>query len=665
MSCKLISDVIHGSIEFSDFESFLMRHTLVNRLHKILQDSTAFLVYPCNRTSRFEHSLGTMHCASNMLINAFSNSDAKTLKDVIQEIDNTILKKCRSSDSYKDVELHLSSMQDVRYQQQFYSIIRTDLETRSLDKENLIETLYVHKSFVDHLYNVLGADFSNRHMMCIFNGSHCKDENENYKKLFLLILQAVRIYGFLHDVGHLPFSHIFEGALGNLHWEKTDPVPPAKDNSDLISQIYNLDLKKELHEEISCRIMDFIITEAANNELKSFKLTKSSAHIYRSHVLIILNMVLKEIVKCEKKSVFEPFHKIVDGNIDADRIDFSMRQLHSSGHHVGTEDCNRVIKMLRIVKDNSSASYLLTPAIQSIYSLEAIYRNRFTLYKSVVNHHAVKRTDCVLQSAIEEMLLQDNATSPVQETHGFGISTMADVLKTVFTILSTDSSSTELLSAMYKYSQINDQWLMSKLNQKFIEIFIKGSGIKDSCLFNFLEELFHNTRVFKSLWKRSEEYNAFMEDLGKALKDSVNNGEVNSTSMLSQAQRCINDLAMPELSKEGIFLFNRKLQRLLTKKTGMTCLISPLKLKSGIDINQKIFNDSQPSKLVTFSKVSKLPVQLDSDVETSIRFFVFYHDREQTELDREAIVKLLVECIISMKKDAKTLKKKKKREANV
>jgi uncharacterized protein len=75
MSLKLIYDNYHGNIEFSEFESLLFRNSLINRLHQILQNSTAYLVYPCCKTSRFEHSIGVMNYASHMFQNGINNSD--------------------------------------------------------------------------------------------------------------------------------------------------------------------------------------------------------------------------------------------------------------------------------------------------------------------------------------------------------------------------------------------------------------------------------------------------------------------------------------------------------------------------------------------------------------------------------------------------------------
>ena len=72
---KIIYDIIHGNIEYSNFEGILLKNPIVNRLHQILQNSTAYRVYPNLKTSRFEHSLGVMNYSGKMYRFGLLNSD--------------------------------------------------------------------------------------------------------------------------------------------------------------------------------------------------------------------------------------------------------------------------------------------------------------------------------------------------------------------------------------------------------------------------------------------------------------------------------------------------------------------------------------------------------------------------------------------------------------
>ena len=66
MAIKLIKDPIVGNITFSLIEDKILSSSLFNRLHYVLQNSCAYLVYPANKTSRFIHSLGTMKYVTDL-----------------------------------------------------------------------------------------------------------------------------------------------------------------------------------------------------------------------------------------------------------------------------------------------------------------------------------------------------------------------------------------------------------------------------------------------------------------------------------------------------------------------------------------------------------------------------------------------------------------------
>lgn len=59
-----IKDPLHGTIELNELESRIIDTKDFQRLRRIKQLATTYLVYPGANHSRFEHSLGTLHLAS-------------------------------------------------------------------------------------------------------------------------------------------------------------------------------------------------------------------------------------------------------------------------------------------------------------------------------------------------------------------------------------------------------------------------------------------------------------------------------------------------------------------------------------------------------------------------------------------------------------------------
>lgn len=79
---KIIRDCIHGYIQLTETEFELIQLPALNRLHYIKQNSTAYLVFPCAKSTRFEHSLGVMHIASKMINQILLSTSPEILQDL-------------------------------------------------------------------------------------------------------------------------------------------------------------------------------------------------------------------------------------------------------------------------------------------------------------------------------------------------------------------------------------------------------------------------------------------------------------------------------------------------------------------------------------------------------------------------------------------------------
>ncbi|MBI3979119.1 MAG: hypothetical protein HY331_13120 [Chloroflexi bacterium] len=61
-----VRDPIHGFISFDEWERDIINHPIVQRLRRIRQLAFTEFVYPGACHTRFEHSLGVMHVASQL-----------------------------------------------------------------------------------------------------------------------------------------------------------------------------------------------------------------------------------------------------------------------------------------------------------------------------------------------------------------------------------------------------------------------------------------------------------------------------------------------------------------------------------------------------------------------------------------------------------------------
>lgn len=76
---KLIRDSIHGNLYLNDFEIKLVDTPQMQRLRRIKQLGFTYLVYPGANHSRFEHSIGTLHIASQIADNIELKKDEKDM----------------------------------------------------------------------------------------------------------------------------------------------------------------------------------------------------------------------------------------------------------------------------------------------------------------------------------------------------------------------------------------------------------------------------------------------------------------------------------------------------------------------------------------------------------------------------------------------------------
>lgn len=105
MACEVI-DVIHGHVRLTKIERSIIDHQYFQRLRRIKQLGLLNLVFPSANHTRFEHSLGAMHLASNffkaLLLNTTQIADKYGGSDGFPEI----RKRCKYAKKHlKELEL--------------------------------------------------------------------------------------------------------------------------------------------------------------------------------------------------------------------------------------------------------------------------------------------------------------------------------------------------------------------------------------------------------------------------------------------------------------------------------------------------------------------------------------------------------------------------------
>ena len=240
-----IIDPIHDFIRVYDYELPIIDNPLFQRLRRIRQLSGAHLIYPAAQHSRFEHSLGVMHIASQA-------------------------------------------------------------------------------GFALNEKGYLNSDD----------------------------IQVLRLAGLLHDIGHGPFSHLFEEIIQG---------------------------KKISHEDYGKKII-------LNSEIGDV-LTKTGFD----------KKLITKIAFGESK--FQYLNEIVSGALSADMMDYLLRDGYFTGAEHAKIDHKRITQSLDIHKKK------LALERSALYSFESMMHSRYQMFKAVYFHKTVRAAEVML---IEALRLSDD-----------------------------------------------------------------------------------------------------------------------------------------------------------------------------------------------------------------------------------------------------------------
>lgn len=162
-------------------------------------------------------------------------------------------------------------------------------------------------------------------------------------------IQELRVASLLHDIGHGPFSHLFEEAL---------KVTGNKNHETIGAEII---CKTELSDILS-----------------------DSGYSPKS---------VSEISFGNSKVKFK--NEIISGSLSADLMDYLPRDGFFTGVEYGKVDYNRIINSFRVT-DNES----LALDISSFYSFESMMISRFEMFRAVYFHKTVRSAEVMLLHSI-------------------------------------------------------------------------------------------------------------------------------------------------------------------------------------------------------------------------------------------------------------------------
>lgn len=196
-------------------------------------------------------------------------------------------------------------------------------------------------------------------------------------------VEVTRLYALLHDIGHLPLSHLFEIAVEA--WTKASSpkikaVGPAEDWTGISGF-------EKLHEAIGAVIVKQVIVDLSLPEA----LGKTLARLMTEKVINPRDPLF--IIKA-----------VVDSEIDADRIDSTQRDGLLAGGEYGNYDTRRLCDSVFIEEDKEG--WLIAYSEKALTSMEALLLDRYRTHVWLHFHHRVVTTKILLRHLIAKALEQ-------------------------------------------------------------------------------------------------------------------------------------------------------------------------------------------------------------------------------------------------------------------
>lgn len=671
MQPKLIYDSIHGNIELSYFETIILKSSFTNRLHQILQNSTAYLVFPSCKTSRFEHSLGVMHNTSELFLNGLKNSSVT--EDYIKDKSRVILELIEKNHHVFDYYYDKDKPEETR------PLIFSQYLQRKIGKSatwtQMITDSGHCKEVNEKLIYLLGDVFIEKKLGLFGSNLKCLD-----KFTFLILYQTVRLYGLLHDIGHLPFSHIFEFTIESAHEiyaDKGDENPTIKKIKEIFQE------GDKIHEVIGKHLSGLIIQEVERSICNDISLNDESK-ILQLFSLKCIQLCFDELRKEKNESNLSSLASIVNNTIDSDRLDFVQRDGYVSGVSKSAGNVERIIKLFFLKKSDNSDSldkFHFLPSIQSLHDVEKMLYDRFNIYRYMVNHHSVKRSDYILQKNIELQLSEElksiKKRGPITK-----VDDVIDVIDIIHYIIKGPRS---LYESKYSFTQLTDFWLLSFFSKKYFENLYKtinGPGKLDKQL-TLLSEIYESKRSFTSLWKRIYNYKSFISNLGKeiiAAKLKINKLDYSSHEnfsvdidraklfLLKEIYETLKQSPSPvkqneQLGKLAVKLISindsgwcRKIEKyanLESEKQGIIVLVVKTNISDGLKSFELVDNKDGVTTY-SFDEMSSLPATLKLEEENSMKFFVYYKNHIEQKDSKEVdtiINQIIISSIVKIIKE--------------
>lgn len=218
--------------------------------------------------------------------------------------------------------------------------------------------------------------------------------NEEYSALARILSEkekeflkfAARLAALLHDVGHAPFSHAAELGMPKFKELKLPKNWFPKNDESL----------KAVHEDFSALIIKNLAE--GNDAVLSKEEAEIIASLVHKQIAVPASWKNKFSRSVNAKNLHALVGSWIAGDIDADRMDYLLRDSYFIGVPYGSYDLSWLINNLGVVSRNNS--YVTSISESGVHSFEHYILARFNMFAQVYFHKTVRCFEYYLGNAL-------------------------------------------------------------------------------------------------------------------------------------------------------------------------------------------------------------------------------------------------------------------------
>ena len=350
-----ILDNIYGQIGLTEVEKYIERLPIFKRLHNISQLGLVKLIFPCALHTRYTHSIGVMHIAGEMAMRINSNMGYSFFDDSDIQI------------------LRLAGMlHDVGHYPMSHNIEQAYQEAANKCK-------YDNESVSENLkYFVNCPDFLSPNRITLKKGVIKNSEDAEEEKQSKLEAEESFVNGFSGSIG---FHHEHIGHL--IISNNVDIFNVVKNNFVLINENGELKLNSKFKQLTYGGDILTKVDDSAVNQI-THQLLYAIGEMVRGNYDNKLDQVYPWLEK------YSAMIQIIHSDLDADNLDYLMRDATFSGTSYGLMDmsmllnCLVVNKLENTVSSETQSKYIVGVQKKGVGCVEQFLLNKFLAYSQMI-----------------------------------------------------------------------------------------------------------------------------------------------------------------------------------------------------------------------------------------------------------------------------------------